>query len=125
MMANHADIQDKIQRWWQFAATPLEISFVLALNKVNVVAVTTIPVLHVGVIRVIMTSCSLAARTMRACAQGAPGGLAPRPGGLGGHSASPGRQESFGDGTRLNLKTIIQICPFWKSVKFTHIRNNI
>ena len=72
MMSNHTDMQDKycgpsndinpIQRWRPLAATTEEVprpygrgtssvvSFVLALNRVNVVAVTTILVLHVGVI---------------------------------------------------------------------------
>ena len=58
----HSPYSKPIQRWRPLAATTKEVprpygrgtsfvvSFVLALNRVNVVAVTTILVLHVGVI---------------------------------------------------------------------------
>ena len=36
------------QRWWPLAATSFVVSFVLAFNKVNIVALTTMLVLHVG-----------------------------------------------------------------------------
>ena len=62
-------------------ATSFVVSFVLALNRVNIVAVTTILVFHVGngrfehvrldiMFRAVRASCSLAVRAMRACAQG-------------------------------------------------------
>ena len=49
------------------------VSFVLALNKVNIVSVATILVLHVGNFLAIRAPCSFAVRTMRACAQGGSG----------------------------------------------------
>ena len=62
-------------------ATPFVVCFVLVLNKVNSVAVTTILVLRVGngqsehvcldiMFLAIRASCSLAVRAMRGCAQG-------------------------------------------------------
>ena len=87
-MSNHTDMQDKycadcydihpfksnIQRWQPLAATSLVVSLVLVLNTVNIVAVITILVLHVGVIGHYVPchsgSCSLAVRAMRLCAQG-------------------------------------------------------
>ena len=100
MMSNHTDMQDKycadcydihsfksnIQRWQPLAATKkkvgaafgratsLVVSLVLVLNTVNIVAVITILVFHVGVIGHYVPchsgSCSLAVRAMRLCAQG-------------------------------------------------------
>ena len=62
------------------AATSFVVSFVLALNKVKIVAATTILALHVGngqskhvcmdiMSLIIRGSCSLAVGAMRACAQ--------------------------------------------------------
>ena len=64
-------------------ATSFVVSFVLALNGVNIVAVATILVFHVGngrsehvrldiMFRAVRASCSLAVRAMRACAQEGP-----------------------------------------------------
>ena len=58
-----------IQGGGRVAATSFVVSFVLALNRLNIVAVTTILVFHVGVIghhvpRHIRASCSLAVRAM-------------------------------------------------------------
>ena len=62
MMSNHTDMQDKycgdcydirciLSQYKAFGrATSFVVSFVLALNRVNIVAVTTILVLPVGVI---------------------------------------------------------------------------
>ena len=84
-----------IQRWRPLAATTKEVafvvSFVLALNKVNIVAVTTILVLHVGDDRsehvrldimflAIRAACSMAVRAMRRGIWGAtrpPNGVIP------------------------------------------------
>ena len=66
--------------WWR----PQAATFVLALNSVNIVAVTTILVFQVGngrfehvrldiMFRAVRASCSLAVRAMRACAQGGHG----------------------------------------------------
>ena len=92
------------------------VSFVLALNKVSIVAVTTLLVLHVSngqsehvcldiMFLAIRVSCSLAARAMRACAQGESGGPC-RPGegeGFGGAFAPPGKQGGLGGGTPPNV----------------------
>ena len=58
MMSNHTDMQDKycghcydihpIQSQYTKVAAVVVVSFVLSLNRVNVAAVTTILVLHVG-----------------------------------------------------------------------------
>ena len=87
-------------------ATSFVVSFVLALNKVDIVAVTTILVLHVSSGRsehvcldtmflASRASSSLAVRAMRACAQGRSGlgRLAPWAGFLGGPSAHQGSLE--------------------------------
>ena len=74
------------------------VSFVLALNTVNVVAVTTILVFHVGAIghHVSMTACSLTVSTMRACAHGGPEEPCPQGGGSRWPShPSPGKRVSL------------------------------
>ena len=83
------------------------VSLALALNKVNIVAITTILVLHVGNGRsehvwlditflAIRASCSLAVRAMRSCAQGWSRGPCHQRQGSGGHSPPPGKQEGLG-----------------------------
>ena len=77
---------------------PQAATFVQALNRVNIVAVTTILVFHVGngrfehvrldiMFRAVRASCSLAVRAMRACARGKSRGSCSRP--LGHHVPSP------------------------------------
>ena len=117
MISNHTDMQDKygdhsndnhpIQATTApLAATPppqercrgMVVSFVLALNTVNVVAVTTILVFHVGAIghHVSMTACSLTVSTMRACAHGGPEEPCPQGGGSRWPShPSPGKRVSL------------------------------
>ena len=58
MIANRTDMQDKhcgdccdIQAILFTLASSFVVSFVLAFNEVKIVAITTIRVLHVGVIR--------------------------------------------------------------------------
>ena len=84
-------------------STSFAVSFVLALNRVNVVAVTTILALHVGVIgrHVPRHFDFMFPRFLyvRACAQGGSGDLSPRAEGLEGPFAPPGKQEGFGGGT--------------------------
>ena len=79
----------------------------LAVNTMNVVAVTTILVLHVGVIGhhvpcrydFMFPRRSYHARLR---ARGVRGALPPRAGGLGGPSAPPGKQGGLGGGTPPN-----------------------
>ena len=72
MMSNHTDMQDQYcgdrPRHLCFV-----VSFVVALNKVNVVAVTTILVVHVGVVGHHVPRRSMAVRAMRREVWGAPG----------------------------------------------------
>ena len=88
-------------------ATSGVVSFVLALSKVNIVAVTTILVLHASTGRsehvcldimfvAIRASCSLAVRAMRACAQGGQGALPPRRGVWGSFRPPPRKQLRLG-----------------------------
>ena len=65
--------------------------------------------------RAIMTSCSLAVRTMRACAQGGLGGPCPLGGGSGGAFAPPVQQGGLGGGTPPNVWTVSDL--LLKSVK--------
>ena len=130
MMSNHTDMQDKycghskdinlFKANTKVAAvgrppkrsataygrgTSFAVSFVLALNRVNVVTVTALLVLHVGVIGH-HVPCHydfmfLAVRTLRACAQGGSRGPCPPGGGVWG-GARPGQQGGLGGGTPPN-----------------------
>ena len=80
--------------------TSFVVSFVLALNSVNIVAFTTILVLHVGVMGQYFPrhlGFMFSRRSGNVQEEG-PGGLALRAGDLGGLSAAPGQRGGLGNG---------------------------